>query len=1100
MLLLGYLIGVSWNVRRILLDWRRVQRLRRSCSPLDDVTVQTLCEDLCRRLQVRRAPRLLLAKTGHPLLMGLLCPAIVLPAPLLASSSEAELRLMLAHEVAHLRRRDLAWNILLVSIGALFFFHPLVWLARREWHVAQEMACDELALTATGEPVTTYAQMLLRVATCESFPTVSAAVGVVDGHQTLKQRLLAMRDRGITPPRKMRMIVALLLCGAVAGLVPWRVVAREEVANTPEDSTTRAATSGAGIDESATAARRRSVAGRVTAVGGAPVKAAKVYLMKPYRNGDDPLAIVETDADGKFHLPGPRPPREGVNELWGQLVVDAGDRGLAIRHLISVGDIADLGVQLPALATLQVTFQDPQSRPLPDLRVRLVRLGSNPSYWFSLPRAVLRRFVTRTDRGGRCTFAGLPRGMIVELEPEPQRVRDFASLSLDDYIPLRRATERRTIRLGEPAALSGRVVISSTGAPVAGVNVVARRITAAGSRGEQTGRERSMRTTLTDRQGRYRMIRLIPGNYILWIQPNERLRAQWTSINSRVTLGEGRTSTEDIKLIKGAIIEGRVTSAATGRPVAGQYLGLFDAAEDYQYAISKADGSFRFRAPGGKQHLWVHANAISPPRGYRLPEHKEFDFTVRNNETYRVNIQLPPAAPARAITGRVVGSDGQPVPQAGINIEGFGGLGLRDHYPRVGIYADENGRFIVEPKIAARPVRLFARRGTRATPSGTVALPGDKIVLRLQEGVLATIAGRVVDDRHAQSVSGARVRLLGFSGNLGGDQAQPVTTGTGGSFRFTNLRPDRRYVVEVNAGSYVSERFDIEPLQPGATVEQTVKLRRADSFVAGRVVHPDGKPAAGLRVGAYGKTVITDDAGQFRLQGVIPGQIVLTVARTGSRRPTHVWAPYEVTAGRADIRLVLSPDKLQLPPAHRPHAKPPSLAGRPAPEITASAWVNSRPLSLRDLKGKIVLLDFWSGQFMPAVMAARPEIQEIATQLAPRAVAVIGIHHAPVPPAALGAGFNSSRGPEPPSQAARWAFDETKLRDLARRLHLTYPLTLDAPGNPSSGESNNLGGVTARRYGAGGRSKIVIDRRGRIAYAGQSLSEAMESISRLLLS
>jgi beta-lactamase regulating signal transducer with metallopeptidase domain len=73
------------------------------------------------------------ADGGSPWLEGIHAPAIIFPRSLLAACSRRELRLMLAHELAHLKRRDLQWGWLATAAHALFFFHPLVWIAGGEW-------------------------------------------------------------------------------------------------------------------------------------------------------------------------------------------------------------------------------------------------------------------------------------------------------------------------------------------------------------------------------------------------------------------------------------------------------------------------------------------------------------------------------------------------------------------------------------------------------------------------------------------------------------------------------------------------------------------------------------------------------------------------------------------------------------------------------------------------------------------------------------------------------------------------------------------------------------------------------------------------------
>jgi RND family efflux transporter MFP subunit len=186
---------------------------------------------------VRRPPPVLvLDDLAGPLLVGLFRPAIVLPAPGPGpGASSAELRQVFAHELAHLRRRDLWWNLLAAVAEVLFFFHPLVWLARREYRLAQESACDEAAVAATGSAPAEYARMLLAVAARGSLPAVAFAAGVVGSRKALERRILAM-SRRITWSRRRWVLAAVgIALVTLVALPPWRVVAQDKPSPTTRE-------------------------------------------------------------------------------------------------------------------------------------------------------------------------------------------------------------------------------------------------------------------------------------------------------------------------------------------------------------------------------------------------------------------------------------------------------------------------------------------------------------------------------------------------------------------------------------------------------------------------------------------------------------------------------------------------------------------------------------------------------------------------------------------------------------------------------------------------------------------------------------------------
>jgi hypothetical protein len=133
---------------------------------------------------------------------------------------------MLAHELAHLRRRDLLWLWLFTLGETLFFFHPLVWLARREWTLATEVACDEMAIRLTRQTPRDYGEMLVDIvaATSRRGATPFVAVGIIENANTLKRRLKLM----ITTRTRLASIGGIALIAiATLALVPWKLTAQD---------------------------------------------------------------------------------------------------------------------------------------------------------------------------------------------------------------------------------------------------------------------------------------------------------------------------------------------------------------------------------------------------------------------------------------------------------------------------------------------------------------------------------------------------------------------------------------------------------------------------------------------------------------------------------------------------------------------------------------------------------------------------------------------------------------------------------------------------------------------------------------------------------
>jgi beta-lactamase regulating signal transducer with metallopeptidase domain len=97
-----------------------------------------------------------------PMTVGAISPVVLLP-PSWRSWSEARMRAVIAHEMAHIRRRDPLVAMLAHINRCLFWFHPVAWWLERALAAAAEHACDEAAIRTTGARET-YARTLLDMA------------------------------------------------------------------------------------------------------------------------------------------------------------------------------------------------------------------------------------------------------------------------------------------------------------------------------------------------------------------------------------------------------------------------------------------------------------------------------------------------------------------------------------------------------------------------------------------------------------------------------------------------------------------------------------------------------------------------------------------------------------------------------------------------------------------------------------------------------------------------------------------------------------------------------------------------------------------------
>ncbi len=217
----GLAVGAWLAIALLLLlrDLRRERGFRRRLARAPrvlDPEVLDLVEE-CRRAAGFGSPVALIRTdlVASPAATGLFRPRVLLPDSVLRDFSPAELRHVLLHELAHLKRGDVALNALLVALKRLYWFHPLVHLAFARLRAAQESARDweALALARDSGPVP-YARTLLRLV--EETPrsvhssTRAPSVGFLHGSPDMKWRILMITRFRPTTKRSAFLGVALV--------------------------------------------------------------------------------------------------------------------------------------------------------------------------------------------------------------------------------------------------------------------------------------------------------------------------------------------------------------------------------------------------------------------------------------------------------------------------------------------------------------------------------------------------------------------------------------------------------------------------------------------------------------------------------------------------------------------------------------------------------------------------------------------------------------------------------------------------------------------------------------------------------------------------
>ena len=221
----GWIAGLTLLSGRLLFGVVGVRRLRRGRRAISGEMAQRAAA-LARRMGLGRIPGVFASVAAREaVVVGLLRPMVLLPVAWLVEMSPEVLEAVIAHELAHIRRFDLWFNLFQRLVETLLFYHPAVWWLSRRVRLSREMCCDELAARTTGDCVA-YATALEAAARQRLAPAGSllqVALGVT--RMTLLERVRNVL--GLGPQNKRRrwwLAAVLVLLVLAAGGLTWVAV------------------------------------------------------------------------------------------------------------------------------------------------------------------------------------------------------------------------------------------------------------------------------------------------------------------------------------------------------------------------------------------------------------------------------------------------------------------------------------------------------------------------------------------------------------------------------------------------------------------------------------------------------------------------------------------------------------------------------------------------------------------------------------------------------------------------------------------------------------------------------------------------------------
>lgn len=231
-MLLGlWVCGVAAMLVEGVRRWRFTTGLVARSEPASEEATR-IATEVAATIGLRRTPSIRVSEeVSTPLVAGARRPVVVVPADRFAALSADEQRMALCHELAHVKRADLWLGCVPALAERVFFFHPLVRLAAREYALCREAACDAAVIDALATSPREYGQLLLALGVSPGRMTAAAA-GASWSFSTLKRRITMLREPS-TRSWTGRAIAATVITAAIAAIVPLRLSARPQSAAMP---------------------------------------------------------------------------------------------------------------------------------------------------------------------------------------------------------------------------------------------------------------------------------------------------------------------------------------------------------------------------------------------------------------------------------------------------------------------------------------------------------------------------------------------------------------------------------------------------------------------------------------------------------------------------------------------------------------------------------------------------------------------------------------------------------------------------------------------------------------------------------------------------
>jgi TonB family protein len=217
----AYACALVYFAIRLALGLWKTSRMQREAQALPS-TAELAAKFAYNRIQSKSTRPIQVAISSlvtGPVTLGILRRVLLLPPGFLSCVTEADLDAVLAHELAHMERRDFAKNLLYGFLSLPIAYHPVLWLTTARLAESREMVCDETAASSiTGRD--SYARALLRLASMLTEPMpirTLHAIGIFDAN-IFERRIMSLTQKRIplALPRRIALTASCIVLGLAA--------------------------------------------------------------------------------------------------------------------------------------------------------------------------------------------------------------------------------------------------------------------------------------------------------------------------------------------------------------------------------------------------------------------------------------------------------------------------------------------------------------------------------------------------------------------------------------------------------------------------------------------------------------------------------------------------------------------------------------------------------------------------------------------------------------------------------------------------------------------------------------------------------------------